>query len=210
MEGTIALFLVTVISLIIVPGPDMLYVTSRALAAGREAGIKAAMGISAGYLVFTLLVAVGLEQVVSEHPNFLLAFKLTGMVYLLYLAYQLFVADIMSFSAKPKHGVQSFNDIKYGFLTSVLNPKGLIFYFSLLPLFYMPELMPFWVYALLFGSITSLLCFIVYSLVGVFAAGKGHELLMSHRNGKIISKFASLSIFIVALTLIISDIKIFD
>ncbi len=201
-----ALFFITVISLIIVPGPDMLYVTSRALADGRDAGIKAAIGIASGYLVFTALVAFGLETILRTYPDAFLGFKLLGMLYLMFLAYQLFVADIVNFSSGSTVQKTSFNDVRYGFFTSVLNPKGLVFYFSLLPQFYVEGSMPFWIYAMIYGTVTSILCFVIYSSVGAFASGKGHKLLMSHRNGKIISKFASISIFLIALSLIASDL----
>lgn len=206
MESNIVLFFVTVVSLIIVPGPDMLYVTSRALADGRSSGIKAAIGISGGYLVFTILVSLGLGTVFETNPRLFLALKLSGMVYLIYLAYRLFVADIVAFAQNGDKVESSSNEVKYGFLTSVLNPKGLIFYFALLPQFYVPSVMAFWTYALIFGTITSLLCFIIYSAVGVLVSDRGHELIMSHRNGWIISKLASLSVFLIALSIIISDV----
>ncbi|WP_259782024.1 LysE family translocator [Aestuariispira ectoiniformans] len=205
MGGDVTLFLITVLSLIIVPGPDMLYVTSRSLADGRNAGIKAAIGISSGYLVFTLLVAVGLEAVFKAYPNVFFGFKLLGMAYLMYLAYRLFVADIQSFSSGGPDQIKVVNDVKYGFFTSVLNPKGLIFYFSLLPQFYIPGTMPFWLYALIFGTITSSLCFVVYSSVGIFASGSGHDFLMSHRNGNVICKIAGLIVFTIGVSLILSE-----
>jgi len=206
METNVVLFLVTVVSLIIVPGPDMLYVTSRALADGRSSGVKAAVGISGGYLVFTILVSMGLGAVFEANPKLFFAFKIVGMAYLIYLAYRLFVADLVAFTQDGQRGTTVTNEVIYGFLTSVLNPKGLVFYFALLPQFYVPAVMPFWVYALIFGSVTSLLCFLIYSSVGVFASGTGRDLMMNHRNGWIISKVASLSVFLIAISLIVSDI----
>ncbi|WP_068086065.1 LysE family translocator [Polycladidibacter stylochi] len=199
------LFLATVISLIIVPGPDMLYVTSRALASGKESGIKAAIGISTGYLVFTLLVAMGLGALFLANPNIFLIMKILGAIYLMFLAYQLFISDITSFSKTSKQEQKQPNELKYGFLTSLLNPKGLVFYFALLPQFYIIDTMPFWIYALIYGSLTSLLCFLIYSSVGALAANKGRQLLINHRHGKIMTRLAGLCVFTIALTMVLLD-----
>ena len=116
------------------------------------------------------------------------------------------MADLVSFARNSENDTQALDEIKFGFLTSVLNPKGLVFYFALLPQFYTPGVLPFYGYAVIFGTITSLLCFLIYSSVGLIASGKGHQLLMSTRNGTTIARIASLFVFLIALSLILSDV----
>ncbi len=205
MATNTLLFLMTSLSLIIVPGPDMLYVTSRALASGRPAALKASLGISAGYLVFTVLVAAGFQSVLMAEPRLFQAMRYVGLAYLMYLAYRLFFADGMWTSGEKLQEATETNDLKFGFMTSLLNPKGMLFYFSLLPQFYLPEAMPFWVYALVFGMVSSTLCLIVYYGVGSLVSGPARLWLANSNNGKRISMLASMCVFAVGVSMVLSD-----
>ncbi|SDR24415.1 LysE family translocator [Pseudovibrio sp. Tun.PSC04-5.I4] len=206
MAANIFLFLVTTLSLIIVPGPDMLYVTSRALANGKSAAFKASVGISAGYMIFTILVAAGFQSVFMAEPELFQAIRWVGLAYLMFLAYRLFFAEGMWTTGEEQAAPSGSSDFKFGFLTSLLNPKGMLFYFSLLPQFYMPEVMPFWLYASIFGAIASLLCFIVYYGVGSLVSGPARVWLANSGNGKRVSMLASMSVFAVAISMVIADI----
>ncbi|AEV35055.1 LysE type translocator [Pseudovibrio sp. FO-BEG1] len=205
MAANTLLFLITILSLIIVPGPDMLYVTSRALASGRPAALKASLGISAGYLVFTVLVAAGFQSLFLAEPRLFQAIRWMGLAYLMYLAYRLFFASGMWTSEEEQQAPTETNDLKFGFLTSLLNPKGMLFYFSLLPQFYVPEVMPFWVYALIFGMVASLLCLIVYYGVGSLVSGPARLWLANSNNGKRVSMLASLCVFAVGISMVVAD-----
>lgn len=184
----------------------MLYVTSRALSDGRSSGINAAFGVSCGYLIFTGLVSIGLGSVFETYPLLFKILKFLGMAYLVYLAYRLHFADLAALAQVEPAVRPATNDVMLGFVTSVLNPKGLLFYFALLPQFYVGFTIPFWAYALIFGTVTSLLCFIIYAAVGLLASGRGREILVTHKNGLIISKLASATVFLVAVSLIFSNV----
>ncbi|KZL19631.1 Leucine efflux protein [Pseudovibrio axinellae] len=205
MATNTLLFLITILSLIVVPGPDMLYVTSRALASGRPAALKASLGISAGYLVFTVLVAAGFQSLFMAEPRLFQAIRWVGLAYLMYLAYRLFFAQGMWTSDEEPQAPAHTNDLKFGFLTSLLNPKGMLFYFSLLPQFYVPEAMPFWIYALVFGFLASLLCLIVYYGIGSLVSGPARLWLANSDNGKRVSMLASLCVFAVGISMVVAD-----
>jgi threonine/homoserine/homoserine lactone efflux protein len=68
MNGIInlQLFIITSIILIVAPGPDFIYVTTRGIAQGKKAGTISALGISAGLLVHTVLAAFRSEEHTSE------------------------------------------------------------------------------------------------------------------------------------------------
>jgi len=55
----LGLFALTVIPLICVPGPDMLFIVSQAIS-GAAAGLRATAGVCAGYVIHSLLVRRGL------------------------------------------------------------------------------------------------------------------------------------------------------
>jgi threonine/homoserine/homoserine lactone efflux protein len=60
-----ALFFVASWTLILTPGPDMVYVLTRGIAQGRQTGMVSALGVTAGILVYTLLAAFGLAVVLQ-------------------------------------------------------------------------------------------------------------------------------------------------
>lgn len=68
------LFIITS-AIIIAPGPDFIYVTTRGIAQGKRAGTLSALGISVGLLMHTLLAAFGLSAIVQTSRIAYLAIK---------------------------------------------------------------------------------------------------------------------------------------
>ena len=58
------LFVVAVVLLLIVPGPNMAFVTSHALAHSWRAGVAAALGISFSDVLMTAMVSAGIGALV--------------------------------------------------------------------------------------------------------------------------------------------------
>lgn len=58
-------FCATVLPLILMPGPDIIYVTTRGIAQGRRAALVSTTGVCAGYLVHTFLAVLGLTSLLS-------------------------------------------------------------------------------------------------------------------------------------------------
>src|SRR5687767_1275963 len=79
------LFLATAIVLILTPGQDTFFILGRSLAGGRAAGIAAALGISAGSLIHTLLAALGLSALLATSAYAFTIVKFAGAAYLIYI-----------------------------------------------------------------------------------------------------------------------------
>src|SRR4029079_11935933 len=79
------LFIATAILLILTPGQDTFFILGRSLASGRSAGVPAALGITAGSLIHTLLAALGLSALLATSPHAFMAVKFAGAAYLLYI-----------------------------------------------------------------------------------------------------------------------------
>src|SRR3954463_6885639 len=79
------LFIATAIVLILTPGQDTFFILGRSLAGGRSAGISAALGVSAGTVVHTILAALGLSALLATSPYAFMAVKFAGAAYLLYI-----------------------------------------------------------------------------------------------------------------------------
>lgn len=128
-------FLVLTLGILVVPGPDVLYVMARSLGQGRRAGLLSVFGVGAGVLVHTFLAAFGLSRLFLAVPTAYYFVKYAGILYLLYLAYKILhdrsedVVDAMTRNDPPR------KLIGQAFLTNLLNPKAALFFIALLPQF---------------------------------------------------------------------------
>lgn len=135
----LAVFLAATVALNISPGPDMLYVISRALEQGRRSGIVSALGIGAGTLVHTLITAIGLSAILLSFPMAYEIIRYAGAAYLLFLGLRTLTnlraqRESASLSRQPNH--TSLKTVfRQGVTTNVLNPKVALFFLAFLPQF---------------------------------------------------------------------------
>lgn len=135
---TLLLFALTVLPLVCTPGPDILFVTSQALAGGATAGLRATGGIVLGYSMHSLAVAFGLAAVVAASPLVFETIRWAGIVYLTYIAAKLLRSALKAGSLSVAPGRAQGQFLK-GFLTSLMNPKGMMVYVAILPQFMDPH-----------------------------------------------------------------------
>ena len=128
------LFALTVLPLIFTPGPDMLFILSQVMGKDAKAGMMATVGVCCGYLVHSVLVALGIAASIVSFPVLFEAIRWLGIAYLLYLAFCLF-KSVFSKNALNIEKKTSANPIQKGFFTALLNPKGMLIYFAILPQF---------------------------------------------------------------------------
>ncbi|MEP7456403.1 LysE family translocator [Phyllobacterium sp. SB3] len=131
---TIALFTATILPLICTPGPDMLFVASQAISGGLSAGLRSTAGVCLGYMIHSALVAFGVAAIVAASPLLFEGLRWIGIAYLIYLAFRLIRSalnlQVANFLAEPSSG-----QLRRGFLTALLNPKGMMIYVAILPQF---------------------------------------------------------------------------
>ncbi|EEY89426.1 MULTISPECIES: LysE family translocator [Acinetobacter] len=128
------LFALTVLPLIFTPGPDMLFILSQVMGKDAKAGMMATVGVCCGYLVHSILVALGIAAIIVSFPVLFETIRWLGIAYLLYLAFGLF-KSVFSKSVLNIEKKTSANPIQKGFFTALLNPKGMLIYFAILPQF---------------------------------------------------------------------------
>lgn len=163
-----ALFALTILPLIFTPGPDMLFILSQAMSKNASVGMKATLGVCSGYLVHSLLVALGIAAIIVSFPVLFETIKWLGIAYLLYLAFGL-IKSVFSNKRIVIENKHTSSPIRKGFFTALLNPKGMLIYFAILPQF-MSKSGDSVNQALILSCIFIVLCFIVYSsLAYVFA-----------------------------------------
>ncbi|MGH8849872.1 MAG: LysE family translocator [Casimicrobiaceae bacterium] len=132
----LALFALASALLALTPGPNLLYLVSRALCQGRRAGIVSLAGTSLGFVVHVFAAALGLSAIFLTVPVLYDAVRLAGAGYLLWLAWDALRPGgrgVFVPRALPQDGVGRL--FRIGLLTSVLNPKVAMFYLALFPQF---------------------------------------------------------------------------
>jgi len=115
-------------------------------------------------MMHALLAAFGVAALVAASPVLFEILRWVGVVYLAYLAIKLIRSAIhpehLSLAKAPDNAL-----VRRGFLTSFLNPKGLMVYFAILPNF-MTSGDSVGLQAVVLSAIFIALCGIIYSVVG--------------------------------------------
>jgi len=159
------------LGLVIVPGPNMIYLVSRSIAQGRRAGLISLAGVGIGFLVYLLAASAGLATLFALVPEIYLTLKLAGAAYLLWLAWNALRPGGSSVFAtqelEPDRPRKLFG---MGLLTCLLNPKIAILYISLLPQFLDPGRGHLGAQSLILG-VTQLTVGVVMNAVFVITAG---------------------------------------
>jgi threonine/homoserine/homoserine lactone efflux protein len=133
-------FTVVSITLACTPGVDWAY----SIAAGlrQRSFVPAVAGLCSGYVVHTVLMALGLAALLAGVPGLLGWLTVAGAAYLLWLGFSTLRSwRGARFSAEDAVG-QSHNQFRsflLGMGTSGINPKGLLFFLALVPQFVSPE-----------------------------------------------------------------------
>ncbi|MFC5266857.1 LysE family translocator [Kribbella qitaiheensis] len=138
-EAVIGIALVE-LGLVVIPGPNMIYLVSRSVAQGRRAGLTSLAGVGVGFLVYLLAATAGLATLFALVPQIYVTLKLAGAAYLLWLAWNaLRPGGTSAFTPNELEPDRPRKLFGMGLLTCLLNPKIAILYISLLPQFVDPS-----------------------------------------------------------------------
>ena len=134
------LFIATAVLLIVTPGQDTFFILGRSLSGGRNAGIAAALGVSAGTVIHTVLAALGLSALLATSPHAFMAVKLAGAAYLIYIGMRALLSKSGGIPGEAGHDNRDASHanraaFRQGVLTNLLNPKVALFFLALLPQF---------------------------------------------------------------------------
>lgn len=160
-------FLVTTSVFAFIPGPAMLYVAARTIAAGRTAGMMAVLGVHLGSYAHIVAAAAGLSVLFHAVPVVYALVKLAGAIYLIWLGISLFRAKAAGAgdlqAETPRSARKAFAE---SIVVEVLNPKTAIFFLAFLPQFVdSAASFPVWVQFVVLGLAVS----IIFTIADVFA-----------------------------------------
>ena len=141
MLGThdLTLFILSGLLLNITPGADSLYIATRSITQGVQAGVAAALGIGTGCLVHIFAAALGLSAILAASSMAFTVIKLVGAAYLVYVGIGMLRAQAGPAGTRPTVAHAPLGKVfAQGFLTNVLNPKVALFFLAFVPQFIDP------------------------------------------------------------------------
>ena len=129
------LFLQIVLFLFITPGTPRIVIISYSMNYGVQKCIWTALGdITANFIQGTLVIFV-LGSFFLDNPNFLNTFKWIGIIYLMYLAYDIYKSELKDVNSNNYSEKSIFSFFKDGFLVAGTSPKAWLFFPLIFPQF---------------------------------------------------------------------------
>ena len=129
------LFLQIIIFLFITPGTPRIVIVSYSMNYGVQKCVWTALGdILANFIQATLVIFV-LGTFFSDNPTFLNIIKWIGVIYLLYLAYDVYKSSPKELNSKIITSKSFFSFFKDGFLVAGTSPKAWLFFPLIFPQF---------------------------------------------------------------------------
>ena len=123
--------------IILLPGPNSLYVLSVATARGVKAGYQGAFGVFLGDTIVLTATALGAAGLLRSNPHVFLVVKYLGAAYLAWVGVNLIWAAIQKWRSKADASapvaeapVNLQHPFKRALVISLLNPKAILFLLS--------------------------------------------------------------------------------
>ncbi|NOD78205.1 LysE family translocator [Ruegeria sp. HKCCD4332] len=135
-------YVATVLLLMSTPGPSQLLMLSNSATNGLRRGLFTAVGDLTANFLQMLAAGLGLAALIATSATALTVIKWLGVAYLVYLGVkQILKARVSDTQTAPKTSRKSL--WMQGFITSAANPKAVVFFAALFPLF-IDGALPFW------------------------------------------------------------------
>ncbi|MFI6901216.1 leucine efflux protein LeuE [Nonomuraea sp. NPDC050394] len=167
--------------IILLPGPNSLYVLSLAAQRGVKQGYRAAAGVFVGDSVLMLLAAAGAASLLKSNPLLFTIVKYAGAGYLAWIGFQMLrgawrawraPATETAHTAEP---VDRVNPFRKALVVSLLNPKAILFFVSFFIQFVDPGYAAPAFSFLILGAIVQLFSVLYLTMLifsGTFLAGQ--------------------------------------
>lgn len=149
---TLLAFSAAAAALVLLPGPNLLYIISRGIAQGRRAALASTLGVTAATAVFVVLTALGLTALISSSVVAFSVVKYAGVAYLVYLAVREFRSH-GRFRLEQPPPVSSRRAFADAFVVGITNPKVALFFLAFFPQFVHADAGPVTTQVLVLGAV---------------------------------------------------------
>lgn len=171
-------YVVGAVGIILLPGPNSLFILSVATVRGVRPAYRGAFGVFLGDIVLLALVGLGAAGLMRNYPELFMVVKYAGAVYLAWVGIQL----VRSALATARHPVEKpvgeaqlpahlAHPFRRALLISLLNPKAILFLLSFFVQFIDPAYPEPWVPFLILSAIV-MACSAVYLSCLIFAGAR--------------------------------------
>jgi len=131
-------YVIGTVAIILLPGPNSLYVLSTAARQGVRAGYRAAAGVFLGDWALMIAAALGVASLLQAYPPIFFVIKYAGAAYLTYIGTMMAISAIRrarqrsvekSEEAPPTEATVA-HPFRKALVVSLLNPKAILFFVS--------------------------------------------------------------------------------
>ena len=129
------IYLQIIIFMFITPGTPRIVIISYSMNYGVKNCIWTALGDVSANIIQATLVIFFIGTFFSDHPLFLNIFKWIGIIYITYLAYDIYKSSPKSINSKEISQKRFFSFYKDGFLVAGTSPKAWMFFPFIFPQF---------------------------------------------------------------------------
>jgi threonine/homoserine/homoserine lactone efflux protein len=166
--STMVVFFVAALALLLLPGPNVLFLVARGIEQGRRPALISTLSIGAGDLVHVMAAAAGLSALLRSSAAAFNVVKFLGAAYLIYLGIRTLLQRGSANAAHQPATASAPRVFAQGLMIAVFNPKTAIFFLAFFPQFIDPDHGAAWMQMLMLGA-----CFV---LLGI-ATNSGYALL---------------------------------
>lgn len=132
---TLGAFTLTVLAVIISPGPDTVLILRYSIGSGHRVGMATVFGVQLGLLIHTILAVAGISLIIASSPLLFKSVAVLGAAYLAWLGLQGLTGGGALHLAGTQAAVSERKAIRDAILCNVLNPKVIILFLALFPNF---------------------------------------------------------------------------
>ena len=173
------------------PGPDMALILQTSSSHGLKHGLSTAVGLAIARSLHVTLSALGVAALLRSAPWLYEGVRIAGALYLAYVAIQIFRSpafglddnNVMSKTRPPLHA-----SLSKGVLSSLLNPKALLFCSVLLPQFVHPDAGAVWSQVLELGVVLVVIG-ALFDMTLAFSAVRLSRWLRSHPRAQVLQRW---------------------
>ena len=129
------LFLQIILFMFITPGTPRIVIISYSMNYGVKKCVWTALGDVTANIIQATLVIFVIGSFISDNPKLLNTIKWFGIIYILYLAYDIYKSRPKNINADEKSGKSFLSFFKDGFLVAGTSPKAWMFFPFIFPQF---------------------------------------------------------------------------
>lgn len=135
---TLALFILTFSSILVLPGPNAAFAVGQSLRFGVASSFVVPLGFMTATGLHAIFIFSGIGLIIQEFSIALTVLKWLGVLYLLWLAYKSFVSKPSRIEVHPKE-ISKLKMYFSAMFVSLTNPKALLASIMVYPLFLSSE-----------------------------------------------------------------------